>query len=266
MMNNKKELRIALIGAGNLATHLAKALTDHGYIIAQIYSRTIESAKCLASAVGAEYTDQFSEVIEDANWYIVSLTDSAFIEQLSTIIRDKNKDALFVHTAGSIPMDIWKGHVKRYGVFYPMQTFSKKRDVNFKEIPIFIEANHPEDVDMMLSVAHDISDKVYEATSEQRKNLHVAAVFACNFTNHMYALTSELLAKNNLPFEVMLPLIDETARKVHELSPHEAQTGPARRGDAEVMEEHIKMLSELPELAKLYQEVSESIYKHHIND
>ena len=265
-MNNKKELTIALVGAGNLATHLAKALTEQGYPIAQVFSRTLLSAKCLADEIGAAYTNNLSEVINNADWYIVSLTDSAFIEQLPHIVKDKNKKALFVHTAGSIPMDIWKGHVERYGVFYPMQTFSKKREVNFKEIPLFIEANHREDVDLMLDIAHCISDKVYEASSKQRKNLHVAAVFACNFTNHMYALTSELLAKNDLPFEVMLPLIDETARKVHQLAPNEAQTGPARRGDAEVMEEHVRMLSELPELATLYKAVSDSIHKHHIND
>ena len=252
---------IVFVGAGNLATHLAKALHAAGFPIRQVYSRTEESARTLAEAVDADYTTNLKEIQKYALLYIVSLKDDAFLQLLPQIVASR-EDALWVHTAGSIPMSIWQGHgVERYGVFYPMQTFSKVREVNFKEIPIFIESNKSEDVQLLREIAIRISPKVYEADSEQRKSLHLAAVFTSNFTNHMYALADKLLQKYNLPFETMLPLIDETAMKVHELSPAEAQTGPAIRQDTGVMESHLQMLADEPQMQALYRSISESIYK-----
>ena len=160
-------------------------------------------------------------------------------------------------------MSIWEGHAERYGVFYPMQTFSKQREVNFQEVPFFVEAKRPEDVELLKAVAATLSEKVYEASSEQRKSLHLAAVFICNFTNHMYALAADLLEKYNLPFDVMLPLIDETARKVHELAPRDAQTGPAVRYDENVMNNHLAMLVDSPALQGIYKLMSKSIHEHH---
>ena len=160
-------------------------------------------------------------------------------------------------------MSVWEGHAERYGVFYPMQTFSKQREVNFQEVPFFVEAKRPEDVEFLKAVAATLSEKVYEASSEQRKSLHLAAVFICNFTNHMYALAADLLEKYNLPFDVMLPLIDETARKVHELAPRDAQTGPAVRYDENVMNNHLAMLVDSPALQEIYKLMSKSIHEHH---
>ena len=262
-MMNKKDFRIVFVGAGNLATHLATTLHRYGYTIVQVYSRTPNSAALLAQQVEAKYTTDLQEIVSDASLYIVSLTDAAFIELLPSIVAGKQKGALFVHTAGTIPMDVWQGKADRYGVFYPMQTFSKQRVVDFTQIPIFVEANTSEDTALLFNIATEMSRKVYEATSEQRKKLHVAAVFACNFTNHLYTLTAELLQKSNLPFDVMLPLIDETSRKIHSLAPHDAQTGPAIRNDKLVMEEHLRMLGDSPEIAKLYEMLSESIADHH---
>ena len=259
----KKELRdttIVLVGAGNLATNLAKALCKAGFAIAQVYSRTVESASGLAQTIGAEFTTDIHELKCDADWYIVSLKDSAFVELIGDICKGKRQDALFVHTAGSVPMTIWQGYANRYGVFYPLQTFSKKREVDFSEIPFFIEATTVEDVEWLKEVAHTLSDKVYEASSEQRKSLHLAAVFTCNFTNHMYALAADLLEKYDLPFEAMLPLIDETARKVHELAPREAQTGPAIRYDEEVIDKHLQMLEHDEQMRDLYERLSRSIH------
>ena len=141
------------------------------------------------------------------------------VQRCALPICNKDNDSLFVHTAGSVPMSVWQGYANHYGVFYPMQTFSKKREVDFKEIPFFIESSEPKYVELLKEIAATMSQRVYEADSEQRKSLHLAAVFTCNFTNHMYALAADLLEKYQLPFEVMLPLIDETARKVHELPP-----------------------------------------------
>lgn len=151
--------------------------------------------------------------------------------------------------------------LNRYGVFYPMQTFSKQRTVDFRQIPVFVESNSAADTQTLKDIASVLSEKVYEATSEQRKSLHLAAVFTCNFTNHMYALAAELLKKYQLPFEVMLPLIDETARKVHELEPCLAQTGPAIRYDENVINNHLQMLSDKPGMQELYRLISESIHQ-----
>ena len=262
MKRSIEDTSVVFIGAGNLATNLAKALYYKGFRIVQVYSRTEESARTLAQSVEASYTTDLSSVAADAQLYIVSLKDAAFVQLLPEIVAGK-ENALWVHTAGSVPMDVWAGKVNRYGVFYPMQTFSKQREVNFQEVPFFVEAKRPEDVELLKAVAATLSEKVYEASSEQRKSLHLAAVFICNFTNHMYALAADLLEKYNLPFDVMLPLIDETARKVHELAPRDAQTGPAVRYDENVMNNHLAMLVDSPALQEIYKLMSKSIHEHH---
>ena len=261
MKRSIEDTSVAFIGAGNLATNLAKALYRKGFRIVQIYSRTEESAQSLAQMVEAECTTALSDVTKDAQLNIVSLKDAALVRLLPEIVAGGERKALWVHTAGSIPMDIWAGHVERYGVFYPMQTFSKLREVDFRDIPIFVESRSEEDTRFLKDIAAALSEQVYEATSEQRKSLHLAAVFTCNFTNHMYALAAELLKKYQLPFEAMLPLIDETARKVHELEPRAAQTGPALRYDENVIDGHICMLADEPEMQELYRKISESIHR-----
>lgn len=260
MKRSIEDTSIVFIGAGNLATNLAKALYRKGFRIEQVYSRTQASARALAEVVEADYTTDLAEVSGDAKLYIVSLRDAAFTELLPQITARK-QGALMVHTAGSIPMNIWEGQTNRYGVFYPMQTFSKQREAEFSEIPFFIEANSAEDTALLKAIASTLSTKVYEATSEQRKSLHLAAVFTCNFSNHMYALAAELLKKYGLPFDVMLPLIDETARKVHELEPHAAQTGPAIRYDENVIGNHLAMLADDPQMQQVYELISQSIHQ-----
>lgn len=260
MKRSIEDTSVVFIGAGNLATNLAKALYRKGFRIEQIYSRTQESAQSLAQLVEADYTTELSAVVEDAQLYIVSLKDAAFVQLLPGLVAGKEK-SLWAHTAGSIPMNIWAEQAERYGVFYPMQTFSKQREVDFREIPVFIESNSEADTQLLKDIASTLSEKVYEATSEQRKSLHLAAVFTCNFTNHMYVLAAELLKKYQLPFDVMLPLIDETARKVHELQPLAAQTGPAVRYDENVINEHLRMLADEPEAQELYRRISESIHR-----
>jgi predicted short-subunit dehydrogenase-like oxidoreductase (DUF2520 family) len=256
-----QDTQIVFIGAGNLATNLAKALYRQGFRISQVYSRTESNARELANAVEAEWTDALENVSKDGEIYFVCLTDTALIELLPKIVMNKNNNALFVHTAGSIPMDIWKGQAEYYGVVYPMQTFSKQIEVDFSEIPIFIEASDEEVHDKLKAIVLTLSKKIYDASSEQRKILHLAAVFTCNFTNHMYALAADLLNRYHLPFEVMLPLVDETARKVHQLPPVATQTGPAMRNDEDVMNGHLKLLKDEPEIKELYELISKSIHK-----
>ena len=257
MADSKK---IVLIGAGNVATHLGVSLQQKGCEVVQVYSRTPESASLLAGILNVPYVTSLSEVACDADIYIVALKDAVFQEVLPAIVKGREK-ALFVHTAGSLPMSLWEGAVSNYGVLYPMQTFSKQRAVNFEEVSFFVEASGAEDLKTLKEIAGLLSPRVYEANSEQRKYLHLSAVFACNFANHMYALSAHLLKQQNLPFEAMLPLIDETARKVHELLPQDAQTGPAVRDDRNVMSSHMDLLSDEPEIRELYEKISESIYR-----
>ena len=163
---------------------------------------------------------------------------------------------MILHTAGSMPLSIFEGYTENGGVFYPMQTFSMEREVDFKEIPLFIEGKSPQ----IRQLAESISNHVYELSTADRKYLHLAAVFACNFTNHCYTLAAEVLEKKGLPFDVMLPLVDETARKVHELHPKEAQTGPAVRGDENVMQAQEGLLDE--SMRQIYHQLSKSIQEH----
>ena len=240
-----------------MATCLGIALQQAGWEIAQVYSRTEASASELAQRLQVPYVTSVEEVCKDADIYIVAVKDDALPALIPELTKDRY--GLFVHTAGSVPMSVWKGYAFSYGVLYPMQTFSKQKPVDFRKVPFFLEGDGGETLVQLRELACSLSEQVYDATSEQRTALHIAAVFACNFTNHMYALSAHLLEKNGLPFEAMLPLIDETARKVHELAPKTAQTGPAIRKDMDVMNKHLNMLAGEPGLKELYEKISKSI-------
>lgn len=253
-------MKIIIIGSGNLATNLAKALKLLGHDIMQVYSRTLESANVLAIKVGATATNNIAELKNDADLYIFSVKDTALSELIQKISKGK-EDKIFIHTAGSMPLDIFKDKVQNYGVLYPMQTFSKNVEVNFRTIPCFIEANNDKAQNIINNLANELSDKVYLLPSDERKYLHLAAVFACNFVNHCYALSGNILNRHNIPFEVMLPLIDETAHKVHALSPKEAQTGPAVRYDKNVIQKHLDLLIEDPLVKEIYECMSLNIHR-----
>ena len=227
-------MKITLIGAGNVATHLGKALKEAGHEICEVWSRTETSAGELADNLECE-AHTFAENIKpaQANLYIISVKDDV-LEDIARRFIPTSPDAIWLHTAGTMPLSLLEDKgAKRIGVFYPMQTFSKTKAVDFSKIPIFIEGN--EIKEELRQLARSITQKVYELDSEGRKHLHLAAVFACNFVNHCYSLSAKTLEEVGIPFEVMLPLIEETANKVHHLSPREAQTGPAIRGDQIVM-------------------------------
>ncbi|MBQ6406034.1 MAG: DUF2520 domain-containing protein [Prevotella sp.] len=231
-------MKVVLIGRGRLATNLLAALQQAGHEVVSINSRTLEGLPLEADA------------------FIVAVKDSALEEVIRRATKGREHQ-LFLHTAGSMPMSLFEGHTSRYGVFYPMQTFSKERLVDFAEIPVFIEGADP----AIRPLAESISRRVYELSTEARKYLHLSAVFACNFVNHCYALSAELLEQHGLPFDVMLPLIDETARKVHELHPHDAQTGPAVRYDENVIRMQSALLADNPELQQIYELLSLDIHR-----
>lgn len=235
-------MRVVLIGRGRLATNLEQALLKAGHDVVSINSRTLESLPLVA--------DVFVMAVKDA-----ALTD---VIRSATTGREGQ---LFVHTAGSMAMDIFKGYVEHYGVFYPMQTFSKERLVDFNDISLFLETNDHTSMERLKMLAATLTSHIYELDSEGRKHLHLAAVFACNFVNHCYALSAEVLKAKGLPFSVMLPLVDETAQKVHELAPKDAQTGPAIRDDQNVMQMQANMLAGQPAVKHIYEVLSNDIQR-----
>ena len=272
-------MKIVLIGAGNLATHLGKALHAAGHDMLQVFSRTMQSAETLASLLDAEPLTDIAQVRDDADVYIFSVKDSALVQLVAQLCRHEadglgedgavnalrkakkgEHERVFLHTAGSMPMSVFKGMAQHYGVLYPMQTFSKQREVDFSIIPCFVEANDEFAQKQIEGLVREISGRVYQLSSEDRKYLHLSAVFACNFANHCYAISQELLEEHGIPFDVMLPLINETAAKVHEMMPKDAQTGPAVRYDENVIGKQSKLLENHPHFKKVYDSMSKSIH------
>jgi predicted short-subunit dehydrogenase-like oxidoreductase (DUF2520 family) len=250
---------VVLIGSGNLATQLALALHENGIQVNQVFSLKLESAKVLAEKVNAGFTNDLSLLHPDADLYIIAIKDTAIQEVLENMILAEN--SLIVHTAGSIPMTILEGFTSNYGVFYPLQTFSKSRKVDFSDIPICIEANHPSNLIKLEELGKRLSKSVSQINSDERKSLHLAAVFTNNFVNHFYAIGAEILHDKKLDFELLKPLIRETAAKIEILNPAEAQTGPAKRDDKNIIDAQLKMLHDRPEFQKIYSFVSESIFQ-----
>ena len=253
-------MKVILIGAGNLATNLGKSLLQAGHDIVQVYSHTQKSASALAALAGCAPTNYLNAIRNDADIYILSVKDSVLADLIPQVCKGK-ENKIFVHTAGSMPMSLFEGMALHYGVLYPMQTFSKEKNVEFKDIPCFIEGNDDYTLNNLDEFVHTIASKVYQLSSEERQYLHLSAVFACNFVNHCYELSSEILAKHGLPFDVMLPLIDETARKVHMLAPSKAQTGPAVRYDENIIRKQSMMLKDDPILKDIYDRMSLSIHR-----
>ena len=250
------------IGAGRLATHLAPALVRGGHHVCQVYSRTLTSATTLADIVGATPTDALEEVTGEADVYIMAVSDAALV-QLVQRLAPGREEKVFIHTAGSMPLSVFDSQVAHGAVLYPMQTFSKERQVDFASIPVFTEATDDVALDAVERLANTVSRRVMPLDSQRRKSLHLAAVFACNFTNHCYELAGEVLKEQGLPFDLLLPLIAETADKVKTMPPHEAQTGPAVRFDRNVINTHLDMLADHAQAKRVYELLSESIFRLH---
>ena len=234
-------MNIVIIGRGNVASNLDYAFRKKGVACQMVSSRE-----------GLEY-------VPAANVYIYAVKDQA-LPQVAAQVVNKEK-SLHLHTSGSMPMSVFGADKPHAGVFYPFQTFSKARLIeDFSTVPVFFEARGIDDISAVYSLALTITSHVYETTQHDRERLHVAGVYACNFTNLMYTLAAELLKDTHIPFSALLPLIDETAAKIHSLAPRDAQTGPARRGDENVMKHHLDILP-TAEQRELYQRLSEEISK-----
>ena len=255
-------MKIVFIGAGNLATRLSLAMQRVGMQIGQVYSHTEASARQLATRLGCPWTNDLSALQEDGDLYVFSLKDTVLSDVISKV---KPNNGMWVHTAGSMPMSVFGGYAQRFGVLYPLQTFSKGRNVNFDVIPIFLEANTDKNADYLKNIASALSENVRFMSSEKRRSLHLAAVFACNFTNHIYTLSYKLLENESIPADVLLPLIDETVSKIHSMPPAAAQTGPAIRYDENVINKHLAMLDD-PDMQAIYRLLSQSIHKEAQNE
>lgn len=259
-MTNDKD--VVIIGSGNVATHLALALNANGFCISQIYSRLLPNAQLLADRVGATAISSLTDISSDAKWYIISVKDDA-IPQIADILFSRiSPDAYVLHTAGSVSIDVLKAKFAHCGVLYPMQTFTKSRELDFSVVPCFIEGADDDCFEEILHFTEHISSRVVAADSHKRKIMHLAAVFACNMVNHCYSLAEQILNENHLDFSLLYPLIAETASKAQTMSPYEAQTGPMIRYDQSVMTAQKSMLH-YADMIQLYDIMAKSIHKRH---
>jgi predicted short-subunit dehydrogenase-like oxidoreductase (DUF2520 family) len=255
-----EKLKIVLLGAGNLATHLSKSLFDANHEIIQIYSRKLNSAEALANKYGCHAISEMNNLNNDADLYIIAVSDHAISEFAKNDFFINRK---VLHTSGSVELSVFNPEIKHYGVLYPVQTFSKSRSVEFCKIPICIEASNKEFELFLEKLASQLSVLVYQIDSFQRKRLHLAAVFANNFVNHLYYISKDIISKENLDFNLLLPLIKETASKVFEMDPLLAQTGPALRNDIDSLEKHLELLSSMPEYLDIYKIITNDICLKH---
>lgn len=251
--------RVVIIGSGNVATSLAHGLATRCEV-AQIYSRTLAHAQALADAIGCPATNDFDELVRDADVYIVAVKDDAIADVLTAV---PDNGALWVHTSGSKPISLFDGYRRRYGVLWPMQSFSREVVAPLDEVHFFAEGSDEAALNDLMSLAQLLSSHVVAAGSEQRRWLHVASVFSCNFANHLWALADELLEAQGLPFDALKPLIRTTVDKLDRLSPGESQTGPAVRHDTQVLDNHLAMLD--GDKRDIYRLLTESIMNHHPN-
>lgn len=245
-------MQTVIIGSGNVAYHLAKAFVQNGISLAQIFGRNKKELDEISEELNI--LNSTTNLVE-ADLYIICVSDGS-IGAVSKLIT--KRDSLVAHTSGSLPKEILVGEYRKSS-FYPLQTFSKTKDLDYKKIPFFIETENEEDQKILTDLASKISDNVMESTHEKRKYIHLTAVFACNFVNHLFARAKEISDAQEIPFDYFLPLINETVQKISEIEPKSAQTGPAVRNDQRVLELHEQLLKD--ESLEIYKTINHSIKK-----
>ena len=246
-------MKTVIIGSGNVANHMAKAFTQNNIKVHQIFGRNEIELSKISNQFNIPYSNG---KLEEAELYIIAVSDSS-VENVSELI--KNENALVAHTSGSLPKEILKGNYRKAS-FYPLQTFSKSKDLDYSKIPFFIEADNQIDEKSLFELASIISDNVETSTYEKRKYIHLTAVFACNFVNHLFARAKQISDSQDLDFNYFIPLINETVEKISHLDPKLAQTGPAVRGDERVLKLHEELIKNEEQLY-IYKTLNESIKK-----
>lgn len=249
---------IVLVGAGHMAHHLGNALKRSNNKLRRVINRSQERGERLAFELGCTYSSDFTEIPKETDIVIIAVKDDAIKSVANQMFCE---GVIVAHTSGSVPMSALENSSDKIGVFYPLQTMHKDAEVNMLEVPLCIEANSKWNEGVLLEIAHSLSNNVQILSSEQRKLTHVAAVLACNFSNHFYALADEMLQQNGMTLDILKPLIKKTAANILTESPKALQTGPAKRNDTKVMEEHLAILPD--DLKQLYAAVSQSIVKMH---
>ena len=252
---------LTIIGSGNVATHLALALKNAGHIVNQIYSRNISNAQLLAGKVNAEAISDLSMMNTTSDLYLIAVSDKAIAPVVEKM---KQVSGIVAHTAGSVSISVLE-KFSSYGSFYPFQTFTGERKIDMKNVPVFVEGNSSETEQRLYDIALQISNKVEKADEKKRFILHISAVFSCNFVNHLYTISQNILEESGLDFSYLEPLINETTQKALNIKPYFAQTGPARRNDADIIQFHIDKLKEHESYQDLYRFLSESIVKMYTN-
>lgn len=255
---------VSFIGSGNLAWHLAPAFDNAGFVVKEVYSRNTRHAESLTGRLyQAEVKATLDFSTSPSSIFIVAVNDGNINEIAREIILPD--EAVLAHTSGSVPLtDLQFAATPNIGVFYPLQTFTKNKKVDFRQTPIFIESTSQETEMILTTLAKAISHQVRRIGSEERKALHVAAVFASNFTNHMLTISNAIMQQNSLEYDWLKPLISETVNKSLQLGAKEAQTGPAMRGDLETLEKHLIFLKDDPSVAEIYKIISQHIIdKYH---
>ncbi|WP_026903410.1 Rossmann-like and DUF2520 domain-containing protein [Pedobacter glucosidilyticus] len=257
-------MNIAVLGAGNIAWHLSKALIHAGHPVKQIWNRTAEKAVALALEIGADSITHLNQIDADIDLIIIAVSD----EVITSIAKELQllPQQLLVHTSGSTALDVLLPYTQKVGVLYPLQTFSKAVQVDFSQIPIAIEAFDESSTQVLFNLAKALSTKTYYINTQQRLMLHTAAVFACNFTNHFYTIAQTLMQQSGLDFNLIRPLIQETAAKVQQILPSEAQTGPAKRNDQLTIQKHLELLQTHTAWKLQYQQISQDIVKMYAKD
>jgi predicted short-subunit dehydrogenase-like oxidoreductase (DUF2520 family) len=252
-------MKIVLIGAGNVSTHLGPLLKSKGHTILQVFSRSNKSANTLAKKLVCDFTTNSKLINPDGDIYIVALRDEAIPIFLQSFAFEKK---LIVHTSGSTDINVFPKRIENCGVLYPLQTFSMSHKSLPATIPFCIEGNNEKSLRKIKFVARSISKSVHVVDSYTREYIHLSAVMVNNFSNYMFAIAAKILKEKNISFEILRPLIMETALKVQTDEPSKMQTGPARRGDTIIIEKHLKLLKAYPELNKIYRLLSENIEKN----
>lgn len=254
-------MTITLIGAGNVGHHLGKQFFKKGHVINQVYSRSLKNAKLVAKNSQASAIDDLQEINAHSDLYILAVKDDVIKEvakQCATKSVLANK--LFVHTSGAVSSTVLQPYFKHYGVFYPLQTFSKKKRISFKQLPICIDAKKKKDKRILIELGNTISKSVHEIKDQERATLHVAAVFVNNFTNHLFHIAEKICKQEQIDFSILQPLIEETVKKIKHQSPIVMQTGPAKRGDHKTIQKHLAYLDKTPAIKRVYQMMTDLIY------
>lgn len=251
---------ISFAGAGRVADSLCKELFSAGHNIGLVVSETEKNGSKLAGDCKSSWSDKL--IFPDNTDIIIVAVPDKMIEKVLSCIRC-DEGTLIIHTAGSIGLDVFPEKIKRKAVLYPLQTFTAGRKVNFRDLPFFIESSDKQSDAILEMLVDSIGGSVYHADSEKRRMIHLAAVFTCNFSNHMLTVGQELLSETGFPSEVMKPLIAETFLKAMDMGPENSQTGPAVRNDQNTIEKHLELLSFSPELKRVYSEMTRSISEYH---